>query len=480
MAETSQPEPLMPAHNQSPLDLTGRRVLVMGLGHFGGGVAVVNFLLRRGAIVTLTDLQTQEQLADSLSKIDVTRLKNLVLGEHREQDFKETDLLVVNPAVKPGNPFVQLAIESGAAVTSEIELFWQFKRAKVIAVTGSVGKSTVATLIFELLKQAGWSVHLAGNIGHSLLPIVRQLDEDDWVVLELSSFQLAALDRIQARPDIAVITNFYPNHLDWHGSIDAYREAKQTVCAYQTDNDTLVLNADDLDIQLWPTDAKAIWYGHGAWRDRPGVVVGEDHLIIRTREGGWKIEPEDLSPSLRSQHGLMNVAAALTTVTVKLGVKIDDLVRPLLAYHGLPHRLEFIGEVQGRFIINDSKSTTPESTIAGLNSLTQPIVLILGGKDKGADLTQLAEAVSKKVKAVAILGDVKEGLQQQLLSQKQLSAEHVHVANGLEDAIQWAWAQSSPGDAILLSPACASHSEFLNYEHRGERFQEIVRQLAEH
>ncbi|SFJ63095.1 UDP-N-acetylmuramoyl-L-alanine--D-glutamate ligase [Planctomicrobium piriforme] len=456
----------------------------MGLGHFGGGLGAVKYLLDRGAMVTVTDLRSADELADSLSQLDVSQLEALVLGEHRDNLFTRAELLVVNPAVKPGNRYVELARTVGVPITSEINLFWQHCRGKKLVVTGSTGKSTTASLIHQFLQAAGVPSRLGGNIGVSLLPLVDEITPDEWVVLELSSFQLAALDELRPRPDIAVVTNFFPNHLDWHGTLDAYREAKQTAVCWQTKNEIAVLNADDADSALWPTDAKVVWYGKECWRDRPGVVVGDNHLIVRSSSGGWKIELTDLAPYLRTPHGLMNVAAAFGAVTVALGIPVDKLAGALLNFQGLPHRMQTVAEIEGRTFINDSKATTPEATIAALKSLLQPAILIAGGKDKGADLTELAQTIRSKTKAVALIGDTATALEQLLTTPtsdhaRSASALRIERCNTLAAAVEWAWQQSAPGDAILLSPACASHGEFANYEQRGEQFIEFVKSVIQ-
>ncbi|HWL10677.1 MAG TPA: UDP-N-acetylmuramoyl-L-alanine--D-glutamate ligase, partial [Planctomicrobium sp.] len=467
-----------------------------------GGVGVVRFLQKQGAHVTVTDLQTAEQLAKSLEKIDTASLTGLVLGEHRDELFTETDLVVVNPAVRPGNRFVQLVLDAGIPVTSEIALFWERCPARKLVVTGSTGKSTTATLIAQCLQAGletgeegtGRSVKLGGNLGISLLEEVDSFTADDWVVLELSSFQLASLDSIHPRPDVAVVTNLFPNHLDWHESFEDYQAAKQTVCAWQTSDDLSIFNADDASLPLWPTDAKVIWYGKECWRDRPGVVVGEDHLIVRAHTGGWKVELSDLAPALQSPHGLMNAAAALAAVVVGLEVSIDVVAAPLLNFAGLPHRLQVIGEVDGRLFINDSKATTPEAAMAGLVSMQQPVILIAGGKSKGVDLELFAESIQENVKAVVFIGETAPRLQELVIERHQAANARekrprrseepsvprwISTADSLHHAVMKAWEESESGDVILLSPGCASSGEFTHYEQRGESFCNSMRAIAE-
>jgi len=463
-------------------ELAGRRVTVMGLGRFGGGAGAVRFLLEQGAQVTLTDLQTADELADSLRGIACDQLAQLVLGEHRESDFTQADLIVVNPAVKPDNPFVALARAQGIPVTTEVGLFWERCPARKLVVTGSTGKSTTAALIQACLRSAGQTAHLGGNIGGSLLSQLPDCHPQDWVILELSSFQLALLEPLQPRPDVAVVTNFFPNHLDWHGSLDAYREAKQNAICWQSADDVAVLNADDADSPLWPTSAQVIWYGQNCWRDRPGVLVDGHRLVVRTKTQGWTLEESDLAPSLRTPQGRQNTAAALAAVTVGIGIPLDQVAAALLNFAGLPHRLQTVGTLSGRTVIDDSKATTPEAAIAALQSVSQPVVLIAGGKNKGADLLPWAEEIARRVKAVALIGDTAPALAQALAERAGplRSDPHswIHLAPNLPAAAAWIWEHSVPGDAVLLSPGCASHAEFANFIERGRCFVQSVQTLS--
>lgn len=246
---------------RSPIRYDNLRVTVMGLGRFGGGLGAVRFLLERGARVTVTDLRPAEQLTEALREFDAHRLVRLQTGGHVEEDFADAEMVVVNPAVKPSCPWLTSLRKRGVPLTSEMNLFWQHNAGRVIGITGSNGKSTTTALIAHLLKTSGRRVHLGGNIGGSLLPQVDSIAAEDWVVLELSSFQLSWLHEIQASPQIAVVTNFAPNHLDWHRDLDDYRWAKQTILRWQTPDDVAVLNHMDIDVSQWPTRGTVVWFG---------------------------------------------------------------------------------------------------------------------------------------------------------------------------------------------------------------------------
>jgi UDP-N-acetylmuramoylalanine--D-glutamate ligase len=434
-------------------DLSHIRVTVMGLGRFGGGIGAVRYFLDRGARVTVTDLADASHLQSSLDAIDRGKLEHLVLGEHRLEDFQQADLIVVNPAVRPhGNRFLQAAREAGVPLTSEAALFWERCRARKLAVTGTVGKSTTASLIHHLLCTASVPARLGGNIGISLLPEVDSIASEEWVVLELSSFQLADLARLKPRPDVAVVTNFHPNHLDWHGSVDEYRQAKQTLLRWQTKRNLAVLNADDPDVRQWPTRAGKIWF-------RTGESPSDDEL--------------ELAPALRFPHQRGNVAAAVSAVFAGAGIPFDSCREGLRTFPGLPHRLEVIGTYGGRTFINDSKATTPDATLAALNAFTGSLVLIAGGKDKGTDLSPLAEAIARRVRAVVLIGETAPTLAQRIRSLNENLP--LTQAVSLKAAVEAALDHSAPGTKILLSPGCASFGEFANYEERGATFTRLVR-----
>ena len=241
--------------------LAGKRVTVMGLGSFGGGLGAVKFLASRGARVTITDLRTADQLADSLAQLGDCGPEALHLGGHVESDFTQADMVVVSPAVPPTDRHLALAREAGAIVTSEMNLFWQFNRGTIIGITGSNGKSTTTAMTHAMLAATGRRCWLGGNIGKSLLPEVDVIEPGDWVVLELSSFQLEDLDPLRLSPHASIVTNFAPNHLDRHITLDAYRHAKRAILRWQQPTNWAVLNQDDADVAQWPTQGRRLFFG---------------------------------------------------------------------------------------------------------------------------------------------------------------------------------------------------------------------------
>jgi UDP-N-acetylmuramoylalanine--D-glutamate ligase len=482
-------------------EFRGKRVTVMGLGSFGGGIGAVQFFVAQGANVTVTDLKPAEELAGALHAIGGSDGVVLHLGGHSEKDFSDTDLIVASPAVPRESRYLKIARDAGIAVTSEMNLFWERNRGRTIGVTGSNGKSTTTAMINALLtggegsgeletiggltpparrvaEQSRPRVWLGGNIGKSLLPVVDQIAAGDWVVLEISSFQLEDLAALEPNPHVAVVTNFSPNHLDRHGSVEAYRAAKQNLLRWQTADRFAVLNQSDPDVSGWPTKAQKIWFGREDEGRQGMFAVGFDAY---RRRALFRFGPrEQVLPlgnwlNLPGVHNFQNALAASCAALV-LGNGRAEIEAGLTKFTGLPHRLQLVAETAGRKFYNDSKATTPEATLLALDSFRAPVVLLAGGYDKGLDLAELARGiVGRRVKAVALLGQTGAGLKELLgeADPQGTTVAKVHVT--FEGAFQWAAAQSAVGEVVLLSPGCASYDWFPNYEARGNEFTRLAR-----
>jgi UDP-N-acetylmuramoylalanine--D-glutamate ligase len=433
------------------MSVAGCRVTVMGLGHFGGGVAAARWLARQGAVVTVTDLAAAEPLADTLPALADVPIARYHLGEHQAEDFREADLVVVNPAVRPGNRFVQIAAEAGARLTTEIELFLEACPARVIGVTGSNGKSTTAAMTAAILRAAGRRVWLGGNIGVSLLDSLSQMTADDWAVLEISSFQLWRLGPNARLPDVAIVTNCSPNHLDWHGTFEHYQASKQRILTGQRADGLAVLNTHDPEVATWAHLVRG--------RLLPLVPLAE------------------LPPlPIPGEHNRANAACA-ATAALATGCRPEAVQAGLASFSPLPQRMEWVAVVDGRRFYNDSSATTPESTIAALESLAGPIWLLAGGGDKGADFQPLASAIARCAQGAAFFGKVRDRLRQLTAAAGMETA--CTALETMPEAFWWCWANSQPGDAIVLSPACSSHDQFQNFRQRGTTFVDLVRQAAE-
>ena len=453
----------------------GKRVLVMGLGSFGGGLGVVRFLAFRGANVTVTDARPAEKLLESLTELQSVPSVEFKLGGHDVEDFRRADLVVVNPAIPRNHACLEVARSAGVPLTSEMNLFWQWNRAPIVAVTGSNGKSTTTALTHSILSYTGRRCWLGGNIGISLLPHVDEIGENDVVVLELSSFQLADLDRLQVSPAVSVITNFSPNHLDWHGTLDHYRRSKQTMLRWQNGSNVAVLNGDDADVSAWPVHGERLTFG---LHDTGGEGIFAEASDARVRLCGRReLLPLSCWLKLPGRHNLANALAAMCAA-MRFGADADAVRQGLENYEPLPHRLQFVGEVNGRMFYNDSLATTPESAEVALEAFQSPIVLLAGGYDKQVDLSCMAIAIARRAKAVALMGQTAARLRELVSGDPEGRCCVSDELSSFRDACEWAVAHSEPGDVILLSPGCASYDWFRNFADRGVQFTEFVKSLA--
>ena len=434
-----------------PENWADKKVLVMGLGRFGGGVGACRFLAERGARITVTDLAGEDELAESVEQLRGLPI-TFHLGGHRNSDFTNSDLIIVNPAVRRNSPSLKLATENNVPLTSEMNLFFKYCPAPIVGITGSNGKSTTTAMIGEVLKTVG-HVWVGGNIGQgSLLTQVPRIQRDDIVVLELSSFQLYDLARLERSPHVAVVTNIAPNHLDWHGTMDEYVRAKKNVFRFQTRDDYLVLNREDEELIKWGemTKGGVIWF------------PSKDMERIELKMPG--------------RHNQMNASAALAVGEI-FDVKRETACDVLRDFPGLPHRLEMVREIGGVRYYNDSISTTPESTIAAIEAFEEKKVLILGGYDKKISFDQLVRKVVGSVEAVVLLGQTRDTLAELIEREKQSRNESLPIcekANDFDHAVALARRLAQPGMVVLFSPACASYDMFRNFQQRGERFRQLV------
>ncbi|MSR57265.1 MAG: UDP-N-acetylmuramoyl-L-alanine--D-glutamate ligase [Planctomycetaceae bacterium] len=459
-----------------------RRVTVMGLGSFGGGVGVVRFLAGCGARVTVTDLKPADQLQAALDRIRDCQPVTLRLGEHRDEDFRDCDLVVVSPAVPKESRFLQVARDSGVPLTSEMNLFWERNPGRTICITGSNGKSTTTAMLDSLLTAGrageGPGVWMGGNIGISLLSELEKIQPDDWVILECSSFQLADLAPLKPNPHVALVTNFSPNHLDRHGTLEAYRQAKQNILWWQSADRVAVLNQSDPEVGQWPTLAHRYWFGRDD-EGREGLfATGFDEYkrqALFRRGNREQVLPVGDWLTLPGRHNFQNALAAACAALV-VGATIPQVAAGLTRFQPLPHRLQLVAETAGRKFYNDSKATTPGAAAQALDAFGGPIVLLAGGYDKQVDLHELArQIVAHNVKAIALLGQTAPRLAESIGAADPLGRVTVQSHPSIESAFAWAVAQSAPGDVVLLSPGCASYDWFANYEARGEVFTDLAR-----
>ncbi len=441
------------------MNLADRRVVVMGLGRFGGGVGVTRFLASRGARVLVTDTAPAERLQRSIAQLGDTAVE-LRLGEHRLEDFATADLIVVNPAVdQRGNPYLAAARQAGVPTTSEIRLLTAHlpNRRNVIGVTGSAGKSTTTAMIGHILRKLieaptapqasqGPRVYVGGNLGGSLLPQVDAMTPDDWVVLELSSFMLEDMAPDRWSPGIAVITNLAPNHLDRHGSMEAYRSAKQRLLDFQDSEDAAVLGPGMRDV----FEPKTKLGTH--MREAPAAAVVP--LLVP------------------GNHNATNAWLAVN-VCSELGLGTYECWEALADFAGLPHRLQMVAEHSAVRYYNDSKATTPEAAMLALRAFDAGIAhIILGGSDKGSDFSDLAKLARTHAAGIYTIGLMGDAIV--AACETAQGTAPIYRCGTLESAMVSITAHHRRGEVVLLSPACASFDQFENYEQRGSHFAELV------
>jgi UDP-N-acetylmuramoylalanine--D-glutamate ligase len=455
-------------------ELRGRRVTVMGLGLFGGGAGVARFLARRGARVTVTDAKPERDLRESVDALRGLPVE-FRLGGHDEADFRGADLVVVNPAVPESSPFLRLA----PALETEMNLFFKLCRARTVAgITGSNGKTTTTALVGEILGKGPGRTWVGGNIGGSLLEEIEEIRPEDAVVLELSSFQLENLGVLRRSPNVAAVLNLSPNHLDRHGTMEAYAAAKRRILDHQGEGDEKVLNADDAVVREWVGAAPSRNWMFSAKEPPPRGALARDERIEFFFPGG-RIDLDVSRRKIPGRFNLQNMAAAATASFAAAGGRWEGwraaCEEVFNGFPGVEHRLEFVAEKGGARYYNDSKATDPEATVAALETLPGPFVLILGGFDKKTPFDGLARAVSSRpVRACVLLGQTAPAIEAALRAGPRVP-EIVRV-HSLEEAVR---VPARPGETVLLSPACASWDMFRNFAERGRAFKGLVSTLPD-
>ena len=452
--------------------IRNKRIAVIGYGV--SNRPLVNLLLSAGCRVTVCDQRSREKLGTSADELESSGAE-LCLGSEYLNTL-DHELIFRTPGLMPFDKHLQSARERGAVITSEMEVFFSLCPCKTIAITGSDGKTTTTTIISELLKAQGYTVHLGGNIGHPLLCEIPNITEDDIAVLELSSFQLHSMN---CRPDIAVITNVSPNHLDKHRDYQDYVDAKSYILKNQDHTCRLVLNANDGQTAAFSVQAKAeLSY----FSDRPNIdngVFSSDGMIFRIGEN--KVLPimSEEEILLPGKHNVLNYMAAFEA-TRDL---VSDVVCRKVAssFRGVEHRLERVRELNGVIYINDAIGTSPSRTIAGLHSLKTRPILIAGGYDKHIPFDALGEEICRNTKEVFLSGETAEKIRDAIFSASSYRETKVavHILERFDDAVHSACASAQEGDVVLMSPACASFDQFANFEEKGKYYKKLILSLPE-
>jgi UDP-N-acetylmuramoylalanine--D-glutamate ligase len=451
------------------MDLRGKRVLVMGLGLQGSGMAAARYAAQQGAIVRVTDMKPARVLAPSVEALQGLPIE-FILGEHRDEDFLWADVVIRNPGVPRNSRYLLLAQEHGARIEMEIALFFMACPGRIIGITGTRGKTTTAHLIYEILRASGAPAMLGGNVAGvetlSLLPSIRS---ETRVVLELSSWQLEGLAPHAISPAVAVMTNVYPDHLDSYNSMEEYAQAKANIFRFQTDSGIGVFNYDNSWTRRFGEEAPGqVWFTS---LERKGSF----------RRGSTEVQPFIFTETpLAGQHNLENILLATTTARL-LGVEDDVIADTVRRFKGVPHRLALVRVHNGVRFINDSASTTPVAGRVGIEAFSEPIVLVAGGNTKHLPLERWPERIVQRCRDVVLLAG--RGTDE-LLSAIEQEARRQGVENpvrGVYDnfwrAMDAATALAHAGDVLLFSPCFTSFGMFLNEFDRGDKFVEYVRDL---
>ena len=443
------------------------KLVILGGGESGTGAAVLG--KQKGWEVFLSDKSPLKEVYKKELDAKGIRWEE---GQHTESEILSADCIIKSPGIPHKVPIVQQAKAKGIEIISEIEFASRYTDAKIIAITGSNGKTTTTTLVYHLLKEAGLSVAVGGNIGYSFARLVAQ-EPKEYYVLEISSFQLD--DITSFHPHIALLLNITPDHLDrYNYEFQNYIDAKMRITEFQQAADYLIYDADDpvtaqeigkgqVKAQLLPFSLEKT-FERGAWS------LDEKNMYVNVNQNIFEMSTKDLT--IKGKHNLKNAMGA-TMVAKLLNVRNENIRNSLMTFQGVPHRLEFVREVEGVRYINDSKATNVNSVYYALDSMEEGLVWIVGGQDKGNDYTPLIPYVSKKVKAIVCLGLDN----QKIIQTFQSIVPTIIETHSMEDAVQVGRGLSQEGDTVLLSPACASFDLFQRYEDRGNQFKHYVNML---
>ena len=452
--------------------LDGKKVAIIGMGV--SNMPLLDYFYNKNAKVTIFD---KNSLSDEImEKVNKYRYE-VEIGTDNLLKLHGFDIIFRSPSALPTTPEFVAEVERGAILTSEIEMVLKLAPCKIIGVTGTEGKTTTTSLIYEIAKYAGYNCFLGGNIGKPIFTKIKDMKPEDLVILELSSFQLMGME---ISPDISVVTNVFPDHLNVHKSYEEYQQAKENIFLHQNNDGIVILNKDNDITRSFSklAQGKVVFFSSTKQLKDGYVYDREDHMIKHCVDGKCKdlLYKDDIK--LRGIHNYENICAALAateTLTTE-----NTQIEAIKNFNGVEHRLEFVRELDGVKYYNDSIGTSPASTIAGLNAFDENIILLAGGSDKGLDYKEIGETIAKKVGTLILTGPTSEKIENAtkiaLIDSPNKSLDIVHCTN-LEEAVKIAKQKSNSGDIVLLSPASASFDAFKNFEERGKKFKQLVNDL---
>ncbi|OGI14430.1 MAG: UDP-N-acetylmuramoylalanine--D-glutamate ligase [Candidatus Moranbacteria bacterium RIFCSPHIGHO2_01_FULL_54_31] len=458
-----------------------KRVTVFGLGLNMGGVGTVRFLAEQGVReIIVTDIKSRAELGTSLEKLSKYKNITYILGQHRPEDFTRVDMVIKNPVIPWTNEYVKLAEKSGVPVEMDASIFFALCKAPIIGVTGSKGKTTTTTLLAHILENAGKRVVCAGIGQVGVLGMLGKVSAESVVVFELSSWRLSVLAHIKKSPPLAVLTNIYPDHLNYYKTMEAYIADKKNIFLFQKQTDTVIANFDDMEIRNMVQDAKGgiIWFSKDHEIEGDGVWMRDDALLMR-KQGEKKVLMPIGGIALRGEHNISNVLAA-AAAALAYGLSPKQIASGIQSFTGLPYRLERVGEKNGVAYYNDTAATIPEAAIAALRSFAEPVILIAGGSDKRLTFDALAQEILRRSKGLILFkGEATEKLIQALKAHLPVENQErsFEVVESMAKAVELASRGAVAGDVVLLSPGAASFGIFKNEFDRGDQFRQAVEAL---
>ncbi|NMA79644.1 MAG: UDP-N-acetylmuramoyl-L-alanine--D-glutamate ligase [Clostridiales bacterium] len=453
-------------------DLKGKKVAFIGIGV--SHRQVIKMLLKKGIDICICDRKSREELGD-----DYINFCNLgaefSLGEEYLNSIWGADIIFRTPGMYYNHPALIKARQMGKIITSEMEIFFELCPCKIYAVTGSDGKTTTTSIIAKLFESEGKTVHLGGNIGRALLPIIEEINEEDVAVVELSSFQLISMT---TSPDVAVITNISPNHLDVHGTMEEYIDAKKNLILHQGQNSKAVLNLDnELSRQFVPlVRGELIEFSRREIPEKGAFLGSDGYIYFSNHDNATRLFKSE-HIRIPGEHNIENFLAAISAVQGEVSEQNMHMVA--LEFRGVEHRIEFVREKDGVKWYNDSIATSPTRTIAGLNAFNQKLIIIAGGYDKEIPFEPLAPIVNRRVKALILMGQTADKIEKAVRSEVNYDNKSIQIrhADNMEGAVAIANEIARSGDIVSLSPASASFDKYDNFEQRGQHYKDIVNSL---
>jgi len=457
-----------------------KKITVFGLGLLGGGLGVVKFIAKHGARkIIVTDIKSKEELKRSIEKLKGIKNIEFVLGYHRIEDFTKVDMVIKNPQIPWTNKYIKEALKNKIPVEMDSSLFFKLCKNKIIGITGTKGKTTTSSMVFDLLKNSGLNPMKVGVGEESVLDKLEILKHNSIIVFELSSWRLSALSQAKLSPQIAVFKNIFPDHLNYYKGMKDYIDDKENICRYQKPNDWFVYNSEDEIVKKISQGVRSQVVSFSFNRENSGrsVFYEDDKIYLNDGIDIKQVMGKDDLLNF-SKHNISNLLAAVGVVFA-LGVDFAKIKKAVLKTHPVSHRLEFVDEVMGVKYYNDSAATIPNAAIAALESFNRPIILIAGGSDKNLDFTDFAKVISEKVKGIIFLRGVATEKLIEKLSKNIPNREHrrFEVFDSMNKAVEEAARVADSGDIVLLSPGAASFGLFENEFDRGNKFKKAVKSL---